>query len=269
MSNRPMTGPSEEAEAGAIARLVDELLAPAGGPTARGDAAPGDAALHAQAARDHRVALALRSDGPAPSLALLSTIERQTLGTRRPARRLARLAMRPAVAVACVAVVAIVGVAAGLTVGSTQPASGSGLQAAAALALKPAHAGPPAPVSATLLDATFGGVTYPNYQGRFGSAPTGERTDRIDGHRALTVYYRLRSGARMSYTIFSGAPVSVPAGAATVAFHGVTLRSFTASGGVSVVTLVRHGRTCVLAARSTPIRVLVTLAEWPLTVTSA
>jgi len=258
-----MTPTLDDDGADAIARIVDGMLA------SRGESEPTDVALHTQAAGEYRIALALRCDGPAPSLALLSAVERQALGARGRRGRTARIAMRPAIAMACVAAVAIVAIVVGLTAGTGGQSPGSSLEAAAALALEPSHGAPPAAATATLLDAAYRGVTYPNYRQRFGSAPTGLRGDRIHGRAVLTVYYRLKDGARMSYTVFSGTPVSLPPHASTVVFEGVTLHSFVTSAHISVVTLVRHGRTCVLAARATPVRALLALAEWPLTVTAA
>jgi hypothetical protein len=78
----------------------------------------------------------------------------------------------------------------------------------------------------------------------------GARLDRIGGRPALTVFYRLRDGARLSYTVFSGSPVSRPTAAKAVVFEGVPLHSFSTPSGLQVVTLVRFGRTCVLAART-------------------
>ena len=83
-----------------------------------------------------------------------------------------------------------------------------------------------------------------------------QRTDRIGGRPALTVFYRLRDGTRLSYTVFSGRPVPRPAFARSVVYQGVPLHVFRTRNGLSVVTLVRFGRTCVLAARTPPSVVL-------------
>ena len=105
--------------------------------------------------------------------------------------------------------------------------------------------------SPLLLDASYGGVTFPNYQ-KFAVPPTGTRTDRLGGRPALTVFYRLPDGTPLSYTVFSGKAVPLPSGVRDVVYEGVPLRLFRTSSGLSVVTLVRHGRTCVLAARTRP-----------------
>ncbi|MBV8998389.1 MAG: hypothetical protein JO304_04980, partial [Solirubrobacterales bacterium] len=59
-----------------------------------------------------------------------------------------------------------------------------------------------------------------------------------------------------------GEPVPRPSSAKSVVFQGVPLHVFTTSSGLSVVTLVRHGRTCVLAARTKP-DVVLALAAAP------
>jgi hypothetical protein len=145
----------------------------------------------------------------------------------------------------------VVGLAIGLGGGSSPSIGG-----AAALAFAPATQPAPAAQSATLLDVSYGGVTYPNYASQFGAVPTGQRTDRIGGRPALTVFYRLSNGRRLSYTVFSGKPVALPSAAREVMFDGVPLRVFNTRSGLAVVTLVRFGRTCVLAAPTTQDAVL-------------
>jgi len=104
-------------------------------------------------------------------------------------------------------------------------------------------------------------VTYPNYA-KFSVPATGTRTDRIGGRSALTVFYRVSSGAQMSYTVFSGKAVPLPSSATSVVFDGVPLHWFSTSSGLSDVTLVRYGRTCVLAAPVKP-NVVLALAAAP------
>jgi hypothetical protein len=129
--------------------------------------------------------------------------------------------------------------------------SGPSIPGAAALAFKPSTGPAPTARTATLLDASYGGVTYPNYA-KFSVPATGTRSDKIGGRPALTVFYRLPDGTRLSYTVFSGQSVSLPASARSVVYEGVPLKEFSTSSGLSVVTLVRYGRTCVLAARTKP-----------------
>ena len=74
---------------------------------------------------------------------------------------------------------------------------------------RPSTGAAPATRNARFLDVSYAGVTYPSYA-RFHVPPTGVRRDRIGGRPALTVFYRLPNGARMSYTVFSGKPVGLP-----------------------------------------------------------
>jgi hypothetical protein len=132
---------------------------------------------------------------------------------------------------------------------------------AAKLAFVPATGPAPSATSPTYLNASYGGVTFPNYQ-KLGAVPTGQLVGRIRGRPALTVFYRLPNGARLSYTVFSGQPLALPSAARLVRYEGVPLHTYRTSDGLSVVTLVRHGRTCVLAAR-TPQTVALGLAAAP------
>jgi hypothetical protein len=152
----------------------------------------------------------------------------------------------PAVALAAVALALVIGLRSG---------PGPTITGAARLAYAPAISPPPRAQSATLLDVSYGGVTYPNYERQFDAIPTGQRIDRLGGRAALTVFYRLADGARLSYTVFSGEPVPLPRAARSVVYDGVSLRVFPAAK-LAVVTLVRFGRTCVLAAPTTPDLVL-------------
>jgi hypothetical protein len=129
--------------------------------------------------------------------------------------------------------------------------NGPSIPAAASLAFAPSTGPAPAVRTATLLDTSYGGVTYPNYA-KFSVPASGQRTDKIGGRPALTVFYRLPNGTPLSYTVFSGQAVPLPSSAKTVVYEGVPLKEFSTSSGLSVVTLVRHGRTCVLAAHTKP-----------------
>ena len=246
----------EEKEGQAITRLVDE---PATGtqPAQSGEWADRPE-IRRQVARQRRVADELRSGGPAVPDQLVRNIDakvREAYGSAAPRPRRTRLASgsawRPAIAVGGLAVVCaaiVIAVAGG---GS----SGPSIPAAAALAFAPSTGPAPGVKSAQYIDAAYGGVTYPNYA-KFSVPPTGVRTDRIGGRPALTVYYRLPDGTPLSYTVFAGKAVPLPPGVKDVRFEGVPLRYFRTSSGLSVVTLVRHGRTCVLAAKTSPDKVL-------------
>jgi hypothetical protein len=212
--------------------------------------------------RTHRlVSDALRTGGPAPPPQLLSAVRQKVedrYGPAQPRRGRSpwRLSLTaPALAAVCAAIAAVLVIAIG---GSS---AGPSIPAAARLALAPATGPAPGTRNARYLDVSYHGVTYPSYA-RFNVPPTGVRTDRIGGRPALTVFYRLRSGAPMSYTVFSGKPVGLPRSARRVVYDGVPLTTFSTGPGISVVTLVRFGRTCVLAGR-TPRDVLLALAAAP------
>jgi hypothetical protein len=211
--------------------------------------------LRRQVAAERRVASELRTGGPAVPDRLVKSVhakvrERYGPDADRHHRTwsAASFGWRPALAVGGLAVVCAAIVIAAVGVGGS---SNPSIPAAAHLAFAPSTGPAPAVKSPRLLDVSYGGVTYPNYQ-KFSVPPTGVRTDRIGGRPALTVFYRLPDGTPLSYTVFSGKAVPLPADAKNVTFEGVPLKTFTTSSGLSVVTLVRHGRTCVLAAKTKP-----------------
>ena len=238
----------EERQAAQITRLVDD---PSAGTSSEQSAWAERPEIRDQVTAQRRVAQELRAGGPDVPDRLVSTVEakvRDAYGSQPARPRRAAPSWRPAVAVAGLAAICAVIVIAAVGVGAGSRPS---IPAAAELAFAPSTGPAPAARSAALLDVSYGGVTYPNY-GKFAVPPTGRRTDRIGGRPALTVFYRLPNGTRLSYTVFSGRAVPLPASAKNVVFEGVPLRVFRTSSGLSVVTLVRYGRTCVLAARTRP-----------------
>lgn len=245
-------------EAQEITRLVDH--GPVDSERARGDALADRPEIRRQAASQRRIADALRDGGPTAPDRLLTAVEARVREAYGPdaqrsgrRRRAGGHSWRPAVALTAVAAVCAVIVIAAVGVGGGS--SGPSIPAAAALAFAPSTGPAPAAESPKLLDVSYGGVTYPNYA-KFATPPTGRRTDRIGGRPALTVFYRMPDGTPLSYTVFSGNTVPLPHSARAVVFHGVPLHVFSTSSGLSVVTLVRFGRTCVLAAKTTPTNVL-------------
>jgi hypothetical protein len=239
---------SDELQAQTITRLVDDSLT--AGERADFEAWAGqNPEVGRQVAAQRRVVQALRDGGPDVPAGLVGAVQsRIAASEQRDARRRlpGGLGWRPAIAGAAVA--ALCAVAIVLVVGT---AGGSGtptINAAAKLAFAPSTGAAPAASSATLLDVSYAGVQYPNYAREFAVLPTGTRVDRIGGRQALTVFYQLPNGSRLSYTVFSGAPIPLPPGTRTVVFRGVPLHVLPPSSGLAVVTLVRFGRTCVLAA---------------------
>ncbi len=250
----------EEQEAQSITRLVDSSPSDADRPETGALARRPE--VTRQVAAERRVAHDLRTGGPAVPQRLVSSVEekvRLAYGPHadRATRRRApgwRPAIGLAAAVAACAVAVLVAVGSG---GGSRP----NIPAAARLAFAPSTGAAPVARSAKLLDVSYAGVTYPNYA-EFTVPPTGKRIDRIGGRAALTVFYRLPDGTRLSYTVFSGKPVPLPRNARAVVFDGVPLHVFSTPSGLAVVTLVRFGRTCVLAARAKP-NVVLSLAAAP------
>ncbi len=277
--------PISDAEAGqAITRLVDGTLSDAerGEVEAWANASPD---LVRQVAAQRHVASQLASGGPRVPDRLLDGVENRAraagyrdrsshapgvLGSPRPSRSdrsgqapdrrsraSNRLAWRPAAALCAVAALAAVIVITTSTGGSSASPS---ITSAAQLAFVPAAQAAPSASNDTYLDVSYEGVTFPNYA-KLNAVPTGELVNRVGGRPALTVFYHLPDGARLSYTVFSGSPVGLPAAARLVRFEGVPLHVYRTSDGLSVVTLVRHGRTCVLAASTSEDAVLGLAAE--------
>jgi hypothetical protein len=252
----------EEQEAQGVTRLVDETPESADPALSELAARP---EIQRQVAAQRRVTHELRTGGPAAPDRLVNSVEakvRAAYGPRPAAsgsrRRASSRLWQPAVAGIAVAAVcaAIIVVVVG-NGGSRGPS----IPAAAGLAFAPSKGPAPAAQSPQHLDVSYAGITYPNYA-KFSVPPTGTRLDRIGGRPALTVFYRLADGTRLSYTVFSGKPVPLPANARSVVYEGVPLREFSTSSGLSVVTLVRYGRTCVLAAHTQP-DVVLSLAAAP------
>lgn len=253
---------SNEDEAAAITRLVDGAGA---APETAGPWADRPE-IRRQIAAERHVAQELRGGGPAVPDRLVRAVEAkrsEAYGSHaRPGRRprLSSVAgWRPVpivagLAAACLALVIFV-------VASGGSSTGPSIPAAAALVSSPSTGPAPAARNAKYLDVSYHGVTYPNYA-KFTVPPSGTRTDHIAGRPALTVFYRLPSGTRLSYTVFAGRAVPLPSNARRVVYEGVRLHEFNTPSGLAVVTLVRHGRTCVLAAHVKP-DVVLSLAAAP------
>lgn len=175
----------------------------------------------------------------------------------RPSRRvgLPRWTLAPALGGAAAIVLALVLVLGG-------GASGPSVADAAALGTEPPTQPAPAPLPATptLLARQVEGVPFPNFRAKFGWGATGAREDAPDGRDAKTVFYR-RGGERIAYTIVAGKALENPGDARVIRRGGVEYRAF-ASGGRTVVTWVRGGRTCVLSGADVPAAELLALASW-------
>lgn len=221
-----------------------------------------------QLERQRRVAALLRAGGPQmpPDLRRRLLAEppgRTTAGSRRHARRSPASVWAPAVVVACALLVAVLATGAWRVTAGGVPAPPT-IARVAMLARRDPTSPPPHPVAGPpgSVSEQFAGVTFPDYQRSFGVNAWGQRTD-LTGNRTIrTVYYRLRDGVPISYSIVSGAALPVPPSPRHVIVAGVRITSYT-KDRLSFVTLVRGGRTCVLAG-AVPTRTVLALAAAPL-----
>jgi hypothetical protein len=200
-------------------------------------------------ARQRRALDAVRSaSGPAPAR-LRARLERRPAPRRRPVRGLAA-GLAAAAAAAAVALLLVPG-------GGPEAPT---VAEAAALALREPTTGPPGRYDdAPLLDHEIGGIRFPRWEERFGWSASGARSDRLQGHDAVTVYYVDR-GRRIAYTIVDGR--ALPRPPAQSSHQGGITFHFLRSGAREVVTWRRKGRTCILSGAAVPRRELVALAAW-------
>jgi anti-sigma factor RsiW len=132
---------------------------------------------------------------------------------------------------------------------------------AAQVALAPARSAAPAAHPATnTLDASVDGVAYPYWADTTGWRATGSRSDTLHGRPVRTVFYENAKGERIGYSIAAGSPLPAEGGS-TIERGGVGYRTLR-SGGAVIVTWLRDGHTCILAARDVDASVLLRLAAW-------
>jgi hypothetical protein len=141
----------------------------------------------------------------------------------------------------------------------------AGLSVAQAAEL--AQRGPAAPAPAvngarpSLLKRSVDGVVYPSWQDEFPWRASGAREDKLDGRRAVTVFYDNPQHARVGYTIVAGEPLDEPSGPGLRqgSEHYVVL----SRGDRTIVTWRRGGHTCVLSGpASVPRAKFLALASW-------
>lgn len=268
--NRVFNPSSEAEEQEALARLADGSL-PEHERTAVEAYVAATPAARQALARQRRVAMALRAGGPelSPRARLeLDALGEARAGTAGASRRglfsagigLGGLSTGPLLGIAGVAAAAVVALVLLLGGGSGGPSIERTAELAHGAATEAAPA--PNPGDPRLLQAGFGGITMPDYEPRFGIPATGQRTDALDGRKLLTVYYKLPNGHPMSYSIVSGKPLELPPGGRVARFHGIVIHGYPGRK-LAFVTLVRKGRTCVLAGETT-VAELVSLAKAPL-----
>jgi hypothetical protein len=171
---------------------------------------------------------------------------------RLPAVRPLTLASGGLAAAAAVTVLAVVLIGGG----SEAPT----VQQAAPIALRAPTGPPPRTLpGGREIAAEVDGIDFPTWSW-LGWEPTGQRTDTIEGHKALTVFYENGAGRQIGYTILDGDALPV-SGGKTVTARGERLRLLRL-GKAYVVTWRRNGHTCILATRTlNPVR-LATLASW-------
>ena len=110
------------------------------------------------------------------------------------------------------------------------------------------------------LVAAVQGVHFPYWEERFGWRSTGQRTDALQGHTVMTVFYADRGGQQIGYAIVSGRAPGLSGGSVKwVGGHPYRLIS---SGDTRTVVWLRSGRLCVLSGRGVAGGTLLHLASW-------
>jgi hypothetical protein len=147
---------------------------------------------------------------------------------------------------------ALAGVAAAMGVALALVVPGHGTpsidRAIALTHLQPLGAAPaPAPAHPELLSVRVGDVAFPSWSGEVPWKASGQRSDTIDGRRAVTVFYDNPQGARLGYTIVDGSALAWPRGARTVVSEGIEIHALR-QGGRNVVVWREHGHSCVMSA---------------------
>jgi ferric-dicitrate binding protein FerR (iron transport regulator) len=242
-------------------RLLRELSALADGslPPARRAALEARVAaepeLAAIVAEQRRAVDAVRADLPAAPAELRARIEAMQARAQKPPRRRWLLpAGGGALAAAAVAVALV------LLIGG-DPSSPT-IVDAAALTVKPATAPAPKPAERRpVLEASVGGIAFPDWAAAFGWKAVGRRVDTLDGRRTVTVFYA-KGSERIGYAIVDGTALAWPHGAKQTVRNGTDVRSIGLSGR-TVVTWRRDGHSCVISAGPGVSRAeLVALAAW-------
>lgn len=100
---------------------------------------------------------------------------------------------------------------------------------------------------------------FPNWETRFHYRAIGQRSDRINGRLALTMYYAWRKD-RVAYTIV-GAPSLGEPGGTVQTINGTQFHTLKVAGR-TVVTWRRSNHTCVLSGSGVPVSELRLLASW-------
>ena len=173
----------------------------------------------------------------------------------------ARARRRFAFAGGAVAALAAIVLGLVLALPSGTPGAPSVSDAAALAARGPVQMAPvPDPsMPAARLQQSVGAVYFPNWASRFGWKAVGARTDKLDGRKAVTVYYRWK-GDTIAYTIVHAPPLAQPSAKATN-WDGTEFRALQLNGR-QIVTWRRAGDTCLLSGTGITAAELQRLAAW-------
>jgi len=140
--------------------------------------------------------------------------------------------------------------------------AGLTLGEAAAVTLRPATL--PAPSEnhqRGVLNADVEGVSFPYWQDRFHWSSSGSREDVVGGRHVRTVFYSDGHGHRVGYAIVYGQPApKMPPG--QVRWREGTAYHLASVGNAQVVTWLRHGHLCVVAAEGVAPAKLLKLASF-------
>jgi anti-sigma factor RsiW len=216
----------------------------------------GSPELAAALADQQRAVTMLRAlDEPAPA-ALHARIRELTDGAAAPwrAARWRRPLFIPAATALAVAIAALVVLIGGA--GTTKPTIPETARLALAAATSPAPGEDAA--HRNQLRLAVDGIAFPYYERADGWTATGARSDRLQGRRVVTVFYR-GHGMRVGYAIVSGAPLPNSGGRAVRRF-GVAYWLHQVDGA-QLVSWRQAGHTCVIAGRSVSQSTLVSLAS--------
>jgi hypothetical protein len=212
--------------------------------------------LQAALKRQRFAATTVRSVAqPAPAT-LRARVEDQSAASTSP-RRLPRLGKLRVGVLAGSAAAAVLAVALLLAGRSGEPWVAQAIDFGG----EPPEAGAPSadPDNPALLGQRGAGLPYPNLEPNFHWRASGVRSDELEGRRATTVFYE-KDRRSVAYTITGGEPLAPPESRATVV-NGIRFTTFR-ENGVSGVTWLRRGRTCILTSRTLDRRALLELAAW-------
>ena len=137
------------------------------------------------------------------------------------------------------------------------------LRNATALTREPATRAAPAENASRRgqLMAAVDGIPFPYWEEHFGWRATGSRQDRVAGRSVTTVFYSDSAGRRVGYTIVAGTPAP-RALSGSVHWRNGTPYRFTRIDGSGVVTWLRKGHLCIVAAPGVREAKLLSLASW-------